>query len=107
LLYLDDLDRGALKVPTDFLVEILVRMFKIFQVLISDIYEDIFLVASSQKDTLCKLSLENCEDIYLECNCPNSEQIKTKCILLGNYRKKKSDLQSQSNKRKLNTYASK
>jgi hypothetical protein len=32
LLYLDDLDRGALKVPTDFLVEILVRMFKIFQV---------------------------------------------------------------------------
>jgi hypothetical protein len=113
LLYLDDLDRGALKVPTDFLVEILVRMFKIFQVLISDIYEDIFLAASSQKDTLCKLSLQNCEDIYLECNCPNSEQIKTKCvskfsnILLGNYRKKKSDLQSQSNKRKLNTYASK
>jgi hypothetical protein len=49
LLYLDDLDRGALKVPTDFLVEILVRMFKIFQVLISDIYEDIFLAASSQR----------------------------------------------------------
>jgi hypothetical protein len=76
LLYLDDLDRGALKVPTDFLVEILVRMFKIFQILISNIYEDIFLAASSQKDTLCKLSLENCDDIYLECNCPNSEQIK-------------------------------
>jgi hypothetical protein len=59
LLYLDDLDRGALKVPTDFLVEILVRMFKIFQVLISAIYEDIFLAASSQKDTLRKLSVEN------------------------------------------------
>lgn len=35
LLYLDDLDRGGLKVPKDFVVDILVAMCKICQVLIS------------------------------------------------------------------------
>lgn len=80
---------------------------------ISAIYEDVFLAASSQKDTLCKLTLESCDNIDLECNCLNSEQVKIKCIsifsniLLGNYRKKKSDLQPRSNKRKINTYSSK
>ena len=70
--YLSDLDRGGLKWPTDFLLEIITQVYLGFRVVVSKDYETRFLTCSKQKSVLHKLANErliDCGTIVGECTC--------------------------------------
>lgn len=96
--YFNVIDRGALKYPSEFIVNILITQFKLFSMLISDKFESIFLQCDSQKDILILLVnnvLENENVVFETCSdCGSSfKHFVDKCIcifcniLLNNYRK--------------------
>lgn len=115
LIYLNNLNRGGLKYPSKFLILIGTIAYKIFQTLISEKFENLFLESSNQKQFLKaiileRVELENVDNVL--CHCESNLQISiVRCvdiwcnILLNNYSKVKRDnicLQS-GKKRKLST----
>lgn len=114
MFYNKNLDRGGLKVPTQYLMDVLVSEYKLFQVLISEIYENIFLNLNNQRLLLCKLCYDSLADVNFEssCSCENAVNTLKKCImifsniLLNNFKKHTNDklnIGSKSKKRKLET----
>ena len=70
--YLLDLDRGGLKWPTEFLLEVVIQVFCLFRVLVSEEFEPMFLRQQNQRQTLIKLSVEHLMRQKLaagECEC--------------------------------------
>ena len=70
--YLSELDRGGLKFPTDFLLEIVTQAFLTFRLVVSKDYESKFLNVNNQKACLSMLILEklkNCGITDGECTC--------------------------------------
>lgn len=114
--YIKDLDRGGLKVPKEFLVQVVIVIFKTFQVLVSEIYEEHLIAAKNQRGLLCKLSADNFDEINFEdlgnCTCNSRKSIVDRAtlmfanILLNNYAKNKNDITHEPKKRKLATYNS-
>lgn len=121
--YIKNLNRGGLKYPSQFSVNIAIRIFQIFQILLSDKYEILFLNCSNKKNLVKSILREAVEtesflqDLYFanyQCECKTSIfDIYDRIIhiwiniLLNNYIKSKTnaiDAQSSSSKgkRKLN-----
>jgi hypothetical protein len=70
--YLFELDRGGLRWPTDFLLEIVTQVFLVFRVIVSKDFEAHCLTCDKQKLVLQKLALErliDCGTIVGECTC--------------------------------------
>lgn len=95
-LYFNVIDRGSLRYPSDFIINILVASFKVFNVVISERYESMFLRCTSQKYILTKLITESLENVSTQwCNTcgASSKVLMDKCIsvfsnvLLNNYSK--------------------
>jgi hypothetical protein len=66
------IDRGGLRLPTDFLLEIVTQVFVVFQALISKDFENNFLTVSNQRSLLRSLSIERlieCGVVVGECSC--------------------------------------
>lgn len=99
MVYLKHLDRGGLKWPKEFLVDIISQMYVLFKVVISSEFEIEFIKVRNQRAVLKKLSVEmliykDTLIIYNKCECGESylnliEKCSTKfCnILLNNYSK--------------------
>lgn len=94
--YFNVIDRGSLKYPTDFIVNVLVVAFKVFNLVISHRYESIFLRCRSQKNVLCNIithaleSNQSCVERCIECgtsyqNIVNKSIVIFSNILLNNY----------------------
>lgn len=112
--YLMISDRKQLKWPQKLLVDIICISFQIFQKLIKQPYENIFMRYSEPKNLLIQLIMEKLEysgiDLDKKCNCGNNYyDIVKQClsaitnIYLNNYIKVKNDKKSNSAKRKLST----
>lgn len=118
--YLAEISRGGLKWPTEFLVTLSKVVFKIFQTLISEAYEENVLTFKNHKSLLmylsqCKLA-DMCCNLYEKCSCgvPLLELFQ-KCInvlcniFINNYCKVRSErivsgkIKSKAAKRKLLT----
>jgi hypothetical protein len=70
--YLAEIDRGGLRWPTDFLLEVVTQVFVVFQALTSKDYENKFLTVSNQRSLLRILSTERlieCGVVVGECSC--------------------------------------
>lgn len=70
--YLAELDRGGLRWPTDFLLEVVTQVFLVFQAVISEDFEKHFLTVDNQRSLLRSLSMERlieCGAIVGECSC--------------------------------------
>jgi hypothetical protein len=70
--YLSDLDRGGLRWPTDFLLEVVTQVFLVFRVIVSKDYEVQFLTCNNQKSVLQQLATErliDCGTTVGECTC--------------------------------------
>ena len=75
--YLSDIDRGGLKWPTDFLLEVVTQVFLVFRVIVSKDYESKFLMCNNQKSVLQKLAAErltDCGTTAGECSCGTTMQ---------------------------------
>jgi hypothetical protein len=104
--YLNDLDRGGLKWPTDLLVEVVMQVFFVFNCLVSEKYEPKFLaLLNSQKSVLLRLSMERMNTLSLldgiDCVCGvtanslfESAAGVVANILLNNYCKRSTDKQN-------------
>lgn len=119
--YLQSLDRGGLKWPTELLVEVVSQVFIVFNCLVSAKYESIFLsLTSSQKSVLVRLSMDRLNLLSLlagidDCVCLTaaSDLFESAVsiianILLNNYCKRCTDRQHAAkglggSKRKLAT----
>ena len=60
--YLSDIDRGGLRWPTDFLLEIVTQVYLLFRVIVSKDYEGQFLMCKKQKSVLQNLTTERLVD---------------------------------------------
>ena len=99
--YLAELDRGGLRWPTDFLIEVITQVFLVFQVLISKDYEAKFLCVGNQRAVLRDLSIERlteCGAVMGECSCGTKMiDLAKRClpyitnICLNNYCKRSAD----------------
>lgn len=98
--YFNSIDRGGLKYPSDFVLNVLIVTFKTFNLLISERYESTYLNCKSQRDVLIKISTNAINDLLFEkcCQCDNSTEIFVSKvihifgnILLNNYRKMVTD----------------
>jgi hypothetical protein len=70
--YLAEIDRGGLRWPTDFLLEVVTQVFVVFQAVISKDFENNFLTVSNQRSLLRSLSIERlieCGVVVGECSC--------------------------------------
>jgi hypothetical protein len=70
--YLAEIDRGGLRWPTDFLLEVVTQVFVVIQALISKDFETKFLAVNNQKSLLRSLSMERlieCGTVVGECSC--------------------------------------
>mgnify|MGYP000566096629 CR=1 FL=1 len=115
--YVNLLDRGGLKWPTEFVLTLATNTYLIFQKLIVD-FEDSFIKVTYHKRVLLKCSLEfnllNFEEEFCSCKKALSEVMRlclqTMCnILLNNYVKSKNNNQpkkNESSKRKISTLTS-
>ena len=117
--YLETLDRGGLTWPTQELVDVVIKVFCIFQCLVSEAYEQKFLSASNQKKILISLSEKGCLQYsfinsVFDCGHKFSDFLrvivgKMANIMLNNYCKKMNDLSNickgakSKHKRKLST----
>jgi hypothetical protein len=63
--YLWDLDRGGLKWPTDFLVEVVTQVYLVFRCIVSPVYEAKFLEQSNNKSIIVGLSMERLQMLGL------------------------------------------
>jgi hypothetical protein len=114
-LYFEEINRGGLSVPSDFILNIASHVIGIMNNLISEPYEDIFLTSNCQKYILHNLSMKASEsDTSLivdltnkchECGKPYeglaSEIISTMAnVLLNNYSKKINDSVSRPSNKK-------
>lgn len=115
--YLSALDRGGLTWPSDYAVQIVTEVFKVFQLLIgNEKHEQEFLCSSNQRKLVTSLALrrlaeldmfqQSCEECHVSC-----EEVVTKCcrpainIFLNNYSKAFTDKAFASSKaRKLKTF---
>jgi hypothetical protein len=94
LLYLKDIDRGDLKWPSQFLTDIVLKIYFVFQTLISEQYEQKFLASKNGSHVIFAKSTEmiNAENCTCECGV-TIPQIVSKCVLtasnmmLNNYTK--------------------
>ncbi|GBM96249.1 hypothetical protein AVEN_126711-1, partial [Araneus ventricosus] len=113
--YVSLLDRGGLKWPTKYTLEILVESYQIFNKLIRKEFEEKFLKANNHKQLLEHLVFEKMELLNsvpeVSCECKNNFVLIVKqCIsisaniFLNNYTKIKNDqLRAKNLKRKLST----
>ncbi|GBM88223.1 hypothetical protein AVEN_206343-1 [Araneus ventricosus] len=113
--YVSLLDRGGLKWPTKYTLEILVESYQIFNKLIRKEFEEKFLKANNHKQLLEHLIFEKMELLNsvpeVSCECKNNFVLIVKqCIsisaniFLNNYTKIKNDqLRAKNLKRKLST----
>lgn len=102
--YLWDLDRGGLKWPTDWLVEIVTQVYLVFQCIVSPVYETKFLEQPNNKAIIVGLSMERIKMLGLlegECICgtPLCNLVKHAVSILSNiffnnYCKRASDRQN-------------
>lgn len=113
--YLQFIDRGGLKYPSEYLVNILLKGYSIFQVLISERYENDFLNARCQKSLLINLILRaleleeldesDCSNKCDNCTLPENKLVQI-ClqyfsnILLNNYSKSKNNMLRETEKAK-------
>ena len=116
--YIDVLNRGGLKWPTQFLTDVVVDVFVVFKCLIAEKYEQAFSEVTNQRELLVKLSLEfpNKSEHMCECGMPISKTV-YRCvvtvanIMLNNYTKLLNDKRSTNKaakvQRKLSTLANK
>ena len=98
------MDRGGLRWPTEFLVEIFTQVFIVFQCVVSSKYESKFLVLTNHKSIAFRLCVEHLstlelfigECVYgtLICNVVESAVATVVNILLNNYCKRATDRQS-------------
>jgi hypothetical protein len=65
--YIAEIDRGGLRWPTDFLLQVVTQVFVVFQALISKHFGNNFLTVSNQRSLLRSLSIERL--IVRECSC--------------------------------------
>lgn len=117
-LYIEILNRGGLKWPTQFLTDIVSDVFVVFNCLISKKYETEFLSVTNQRDLVVRVSLDfiNHLDNTCECGITTSKLVYRSVfiaanIMLNNYTKlvndKKKPEKSDKSKRKLATLAGK
>jgi len=116
--YIDVLNRGGLKWPTQFLTDVVVDVFVVFKCLIAEKYEQAFSEVTNQRELLVKLSLEflNKSEHMCECGMPISKTV-YRCvvtvanIMLNNYTKLLNDKRSTNKaakvQRKLSTLTNK
>lgn len=113
--YINDLNRGGLKFPTEYSINIGIAAYQIFQILISEDFEAIFLTLENQKAFLFKFICDRCDSDFIQNNCSCSFSIKKLnyklvtvwCnVLLNNYSKQKNDQiqRSKGTKRSNNSY---
>lgn len=115
--YLSALDRGGLTWPSDYAVDIVTEVFRVFQLLIgSEKHEELFLSCSSQRQLILNLTMHrlaecgmlerSCEDCEIYCG----EMVEKCCrpavnIFLNNYSKAWTDKAAATSKaRKLKTF---
>ena len=114
--YLSEIDRGGLKWPKDFLLEIVTQAFVVFKIVVSKECETKFLTVGSQKNVLTLLIIEQLKKsgaVDGECTCGTTMLSLAQMslsyvanIFLNNYCKKEADKISagkQKAKRKLKT----
>ena len=117
-LYIEILNRGGLKWPTQFLIDIVSDVFVVFNCLISQKYENEFLSVTNQRDLVVRISLDfiNHSDNTCECGNATSKLLYRSVfiaanIMLNNYTKlvndKKKPEKSEKSKRKLTTLVGK
>lgn len=107
--YILDLDRGGLKWPTEFLMEVVTQVFCLFRVLVSEEFESVFLIQHNQRQTFVKLAIEHlkCQKFtegYCEHGCPTLKIAEYTLsylsnIFINNYSKNLKD-KSKAGKRK-------
>ena len=114
--YIQELDRGGLKWPTDLLVEVVTQMFLVFRCVISSEHESKFLSFGNQRAVLIELFNERLHFLSLldgKCVCGKSMTALMRMtmrtaanIFLNNYCKRAADKQvvtKDKGKRKLAT----
>lgn len=112
--YFSFINRGGLKWPTEFVIQVVIQTYIIFLKLISERYEDAFLSCKNQKFVLEQLTFEKLDLISeipeLQCVCDNNTKILAKkClsivsnIFINNYVKIKNNKIKTNSKRKLST----
>lgn len=113
-IYLDTLNRGGLKYPTEFLVNVVIHTYKLFNAIITERFERHFLAENNQRALFIKLSLvslQNSNIIGEDC-CQNCEKYPIELvqmllqyftnILLNNYTKNRNyKLGSTSKEKKI------
>lgn len=119
LSYLKFIDRGGLKYPTDYFVSLVINLFLLFKILISEKFESHFLKEKSQKSLFVQLGLNYLKKNQMlentSCYCGQQfSYFYKKClttfanILLNNYRKLENDkIVTERAERKLKKLASK
>lgn len=116
--YLMRLDRGGLKVPTEFTVDIAIIVHKIFQAIVGGDLEQEFIRCNCQKALLMKLALEKFESLIIDfplCHCGlDIIGLAKYClpslanIFLNSYSQiKNDDIERAKNERKMNALSGK
>ena len=116
--YIEDLDRGGLIWPTQYTTDIIMKVYAVFQCLISPLHEEKFLAVRSHQQIFMTLGTEFVGVTNKICECGmGSTEIVKKCVLtasnimLTNYIKiineKKAVAKTMKAKRKLSTLTGK
>ncbi|KAJ4446704.1 hypothetical protein ANN_13401 [Periplaneta americana] len=116
--YFDALNRGGLKCPSDFVVSLCTLVYKLFNILLSETFENDFLQLNCQRKLVINLTMAvfelNTTDFDVMCKCEMTlRKLAVKCtkvlanIFINNYCKVQNEKQALKDKNKTHRKCSK